>query len=261
MIQQTFGNEIRKGLQISWSYRINFLLDMAVFSLIFFFLSFMMGDGEVDRFETRSSYLLGWLVSMYAFSAISNMGYAIREETVTGTFEQMMMAPVPPSILILARSVASLLTSTIVVVIVGTMLSIAMGIDLPLRLAGLPVFILTMMGLFAFGFVIAGLTILFKRMEMLGNMIANLLLLLNGTFVAVDKFTEWLAAVARMLPTTQGLIVLRRVMLDGDSLVTVWKDGALPELILHSTVFFAIGVLIYMYCERVARRRGTLGHY
>lgn len=261
MTVQTLRNEIRKSLIISWSYRLNFLMDIAIFSLIFLLLSFLMGDGDVARFESRASYLMGWLVSTYGFAALSGMGYGIREEAVTGTFEQMMMSPSSALVLLTGRALANLIVHTLSVTISAILLVLALDIDFPLRLQGLPAFALTLAGLYAFGFVIAGLTIVFKRVEMIANMLANFLLLLNGTFVGVDKFAPWLADLTRLLPTTQGLIVMRRVVLDHESLSAVWQDGSLITLALNSLAFLAAGVAIYLWAERVAKRRGSLAQY
>ena len=52
------------------------------------------------------------------------------------------------------------------------------------------------------------------------------------------------AGIAKTLPSTQGIIVLRRVILDGQSLVAVWQDGSLGWLILHSALYFVGGLLI-----------------
>lgn len=55
--------------------------------------------------------------------------------------------------------------------------------------------------------------------------------------------------------------MLRRVVLDGESLATAWTDGGLAPLALHSLLLLAGGALVFAWCERVARRQGTLGQY
>ncbi|MBV7337955.1 ABC transporter permease [Chloroflexi bacterium TSY] len=83
----------------------------------------------------------------------------------------------------------------------------------------------------------------------------------NGTFVTVERLPAWLEAVAKLLPTTQGIIVLRRIVLGGDSLGAVWRDGSLIWLIIHSLICFVIGWLIFVRLETKAKRQGLLGHY
>ncbi len=69
------------------------------------------------------------------------------------------------------------------------------------------------------------------------------------------------AGIAKTLPSTQGIIVLRRVILDGQSLAAVWQDGSLGWLILHSVLYFGGGLLIFRLWEQIAKRRGSLGQY
>jgi ABC-2 type transport system permease protein len=77
----------------------------------------------------------------------------------------------------------------------------------------------------------------------------------------VDRLPAWLQTAAKLLPSTQGIIVLRSVILDGKPLGAVWADGSLVLLALHSLVFFVAGWLVYRLCEAVAKRRGALGQY
>jgi ABC-2 type transport system permease protein len=84
---------------------------------------------------------------------------------------------------------------------------------------------------------------------------------LNGSILPVENLPGWLEPVARVMPGTQGIIVLRCVTLEGLSLADTWTDGSLRWLVLHSVLFFAAGWAVYWVGERYARRRGTLGQY
>ena len=102
---------------------------------------------------------------------------------------------------------------------------------------------------------------MFKRVPALTNMVTNLLLFLNGSLLPVDRLPDGVELAAKALPTTQGIIVLRDVMLEGRSLSAVWSDGSLVYLALHSALFLAVGWLAFKYAEGVAKKRGTLGQY
>jgi len=71
----------------------------------------------------------------------------------------------------------------------------------------------------------------------------------------------WLEGFARSLPSTQGIDVLRRVVLDDMSLASVWQDGSLVWLTVHTVVFLFAGWGVFLWGERVARGRGLLGQY
>ena len=89
----------------------------------------------------------------------------------------------------------------------------------------------------------------------------NALLFLNGAFLPVDRLPVWMEAFARTLPTTQGIIVLRRIVLDGASLAAVWQEGSLIWLVVHSAVYFVVGWFFFKWCEKKAREQGALGQY
>ena len=89
----------------------------------------------------------------------------------------------------------------------------------------------------------------------------NVLLFLNGALLPVHHFPGWLETIAVFLPTTQGIIVLRKVVVDGASLIAVWEDGSMVFLAVQSVLYLAVGWALFIVGERVAKRRGTLGQY
>lgn len=252
--------ETRKGVLIMWSYKFNMLTSMVSFSLIFLGINFMMGNGQLNQ-ATLSSTLLGYLIWYYAISAIENMSWNLRDEMQCGQLEQLYMSPAPAQVLLLGRALSTFGITTAMVAIVAGVMAATFGAVLPLRWEALPVFVLTMAGLFGFGYALGGATLVYKQTGPLSNILTNALLFLNGAILPVDRLPDWLQSVARVLPSTQGIVVLRRVMLGGESLAAVWADGSLAWLVVHSTVLFVAGWLIYKGCEQVAQRRGSLGQY
>lgn len=255
-------NETRKSLLILWSYRVNVVM-WSVFNVaIFIGVCLLFGDPkDVARLQSRPAVLLGFMVTGLANSAINTMAWGLREETQVGTLEQMAMSPRQVTWLLLGRLAAEMIIGVGQLVIVSIVVMLLMGFSVPLRLAGLPVLILTVVGLCGFGYMIGGLTLVYKRIDAVAGLVTNLLMWVNGTFVAVSYFPGWLEAVVRLLPSTQGIIVLRQVTLGERSLGAVWSDGDLIGLALHSLAALAVGVLIFRWCERVAKQRGSLGQY
>lgn len=255
-----FVNEIYKRLLLLWAYKVNFISEMVTISFIFIGITFFVSGGEPNS-AMLAPALVGYLVWFLALSAISHMSWGLREETQTGTLEQMYMSPLPSGLLMLGRSIATLIISILMVTLSAAVLIWLMDVDLPLRWAGIPVFLLTMAGLYGFAFILAGATLIFKQIEALANALQNALLFLNGAFLPVDRLPGWLEAFAHTLPTTQGIIVLRRVIIDGASLAQVWQEGSLLWLLIHSTAYFVVGWFVFRWCEAQARRMGALGQY
>jgi ABC-2 type transport system permease protein len=86
-------------------------------------------------------------------------------------------------------------------------------------------------------------------------------LIFGGVFILLDRLPGWMAAIARLLPLTPGVEALRRTLLDGVSLSTLATDGTLLWLIGTAAAYLVLGIAIFRWCERLARREGTLGRY
>ena len=71
----------------------------------------------------------------------------------------------------------------------------------------------------------------------------------------------WMATIARFLPLTPGVEVLRKILLDGVSLQTLANDGTLWWLVGSAATYLTLGIVIFRWCERIAKRKGTLGQY
>ncbi len=253
-------NEIHKGLLHVWRYKANLLAQLVMFSLLFVGIGFLMGRGRVDA-VVLPSMLVGFVIWYYAFMAIVNMSSSLAIEAQTGTLEQTYMSPAPPGLIVVGRALATFVTTTAMgLIMVGALVAI-FRLRVGLSAAVVPVFLLTLTGVFGFGFMVAGATLAFKRIDAFTNLVQNMLLFLNGTLLPVDQFPGWMAALATTLPTTTGIIVLRSVTIDGETLGALARDGALARLALHSGAYLVGGWLIFRWCERHARRRGSLGHY
>lgn len=256
----TVLGEIRKSLLISWTYRANTFASLLTVGFIFVAIGFLMGGGELDPGQLTSMFI-GYLTWFYALAAISDLAWGIRGETTAGTLEQMAMSPVPVSLVLVGRVLANLILSTIQILLMGASFFLLLGIRIPMRWQGLLVLAMTLVGVYGFGFIVAGATLIFKQVESFANLMQNVLVFLNGTLLPVHNMPGWLANIARLLPSTQGIVVLRRILLDGQSLASVWRDGSLLWLIAHSALFLAAGWLVFGMCERVAKEQGSLGQY
>lgn len=252
--------ETRKGLLITWTYRANAAVTIFTLGCVFVGIGFLMGGGELNP-EQLTSTLLGYLVWFYALMAIGDIAWGLRGEMQTGTLEQMSMSPLSVGLLLLGRSLANFLVSTIQVCIIGGAMYLIADIRIPMRWEGLLVLALTLAGIYGSGFIVAGATLVYKQFESFANLMQNGLLFLSGALLPVDDMPGWLAAIARTLPSTQGIVVLRRVILDGRSLVAVWQDGSLVWLIVHSAIYLTAGWLFFSVCEQFAKRQGSLGQY
>ena len=104
-------SETRKGLLIVWSYRFNTVTLMVRLSLFFVLITLIIGGGSLDT-ERLAPTLLGYIIWFYAAVSISSMSYNLMEEAQAGTLEQMYMTTAPTGIIVLGRSIASVVIGT-----------------------------------------------------------------------------------------------------------------------------------------------------
>ncbi len=253
-------NETRKGVLITLSYRFNTATMMVRLTFFFVGISLVMGRGRLEP-DLLAPTLVGYLIWFYAAAAISNMSYSLMEEMQSGTLEQMYMTPAPTGAVILGRSLSGLVVATPMVVAIGAALVLVLDIPFPLRWQALPVFALTMMGLLGLGFMVGGATIIVKQAQQMANSVENLLMWLSGALVPVHLFPSWLETSTKFLPATQGIITLRRIILEGQSLGAAWVSGDLPWLVVNSLAYLIIGWFVFKWCEKITRNRGSLGQY
>jgi ABC-2 type transport system permease protein len=252
--------EIRKNLLINWTYKANVFVSLFTLGFIFIGIVFFLGGGNLLPGKVASA-LLGYLVWMFAVTAVSDLSFGLRSEISAGTLEQLAMSPAPMGLLLMGRVIATLMIASLQVLLMGTVMYLILGVRIPLRLEALPALLLTLLGVFGFGFIIAGAMLIFKQIESFSNLMNNALAFLNGSFLPVSAMPIWMATIAKTLPSTLGIIVIREILLEGKSLATTWSEGSLVELTINSIVYFGVGWLVFVVCERIAKNRGSLGQY
>lgn len=253
-------NEIYKRLLITWDYKFNVLMQLVMVGIIFIGASFLLGNGQFNP-QQLASLFLGYIVWLYARIVIMSTSGDLVGEAQEGTLEQMYMSPAPAEILALGRTLATLIVTTLMVFLISCVLVFLLGIHIPLRWESIPVLFLTLVGLFGFTLMLGGAALVFKQIEALADLFQNLLLFLTGSLLPINRFPDWLAAISRTLPITQGIDVLRNVTLGGQSLASAWTNGSLPWLVIHSLLYLVAGWIIFKWCEKVAKQQGSLSHY
>ncbi len=238
-------NETWKRLLIIWDYKFDILTQLLTVVLIFVGATFFLGNGRFDA-QQLPLMMVGYVIWFYARIVLLHTSADLVSEASAGTLEQMYMSPVSAEMLLLGRLFAMLVATTMLVFLPTLGLILLLHIHIPLRWEGIPVLFLTLAGLFGFTLVLTGAALVFKQIGALADLMQNILLFLSGSLVPVAHFPGWLAAVARTLPITQGIIVL---------------NGSLVWLTVHSVLYCCGGWLVFKLCERVAKQQGSLGQY
>jgi ABC-2 type transport system permease protein len=252
--------EVRKHLLIAWKYRTNTILRLFTGSFLLISLYFLIGEGVISSVK-NNSFFVAFLAWMYAVAPMGAMTYSLRSEMFEGTLEQMTMSPLPLSVLMAGRLFGTLLVNTLEIIIMGLSTWLILRVNLILSVETLVILLVIIVGVSGFAYLVAGGVLVFKEFESFINIFVNVLMLLNGTLYPIERMPAWLRAFALTLPSTQGIVILRKMTLEGVSLRGAWQDGSLPWLVVHSLIYLVAGLLVFLVCERLARKQGSLGAY
>lgn len=260
LVLSVTGNEIYKRLRILLAYKMNMVTQIVTVGLIFIGVSYFIENGQLNP-APLASILLGYLVWFYARIVIMSSSEDLMGEAQAGTLEQMYMSPLSASLLLFARMVALLLSTTVIVTVPMALLAVVFKIQIPLNWEEGATLAITLLGLFGFTLALSGMALVFKQIEALADLVQNALLFLTGALLPVDRFPEWLTVITQTLPITQGIIVLREVALQQVSFGKAWANGSLMLLCLNSACYLLVGLVIFKWGEHVAKQQGSLGHY
>ncbi|MEW6104502.1 MAG: ABC transporter permease, partial [bacterium] len=217
-------------------------------------------DSTLVLLDTGRGMIAGYLMWLFAASSIQTMSSEISEEAMTGTMEQVCLSPPGPICILLARTISGVLFSFISLPIVYYILQILTGIYLEINLWSiLPILILTFFGMCGFGFILAGITLVFKRIGLLLDLIP--LILFGLAMLPIETLPNNLQIFSLTFPLTLGVKLVRLILLKEQSLIHLLKNGEILLLFLNSSFYFLVGIFGYKIADKIARDRGLLGHY
>jgi ABC-type polysaccharide/polyol phosphate export permease len=256
-----FFNEVYKSFLNAWAARKGMAAEMPLFILFYFAMNLYMGRGEM-RQELLSPTLIGLTAIMFFHQQMNRVFWGVLGEIQTGTLEQLYLSPLPAWVLVLGRQAATILESIVIAVLLYLSAALIGGVTIPLNAEALAPLAAIIVGSAGFSLVVAGLTLLFKRLELLTELLFGVAFIVGGVFLPLDRLPDWMAVVGRLLfPTTQGIEVLREILLEGRSLGTLQVEWGLGWLVVQPIALLVVGAAFFKLSERIARRKGTLARY
>lgn len=208
--------------------------------------------------DYMSFILVGSILSSYISSVFWGMGYALKNEMDEGVMESNWLTPVPRFAFLVGQTITNLLTTTVVnigILVLGWWLfgftvtgSVwqAVGVVLPMLLA-----------LYGFGFAFAAAVLLMRDANMMVDVSDYLVTIFSGSQFPVQALPSFFLPLALALPLTYGFDVVRGILLNTKTLLSIPYEIAL--LLLFMAVTVPAGYAIFRRVERRIKRLGTLG--
>lgn len=206
------------------------------------------------------STLLNFLIGVFAFGVVGMFSQGLSGMAQSGELEQLCMSPHGLVGNFLARAIVSstsnIITSSILLALIVATVKGALFFS-P---AAVPILALTFANLIGFGFMIGGLTLVFKQ---IGQVAMILRLALLGLAMMSEVVTSWPfipRMLAHLLPITDAALCLRSILIDNAG-YGVFLSTNFYALIVSCVIWTSIGIACFRYMENWSRDKGTLGAY
>ena len=261
----------RKDWKVFWRYPLNAVSNIFQ-PIIWITPVYFMGkafsvNGQALGFEAYSGtsdymsfILLGTVLTNFILTVFWGMGYALKNDMDAGVLESNWLTPVPRLLILVGRTLSSLLvtiiTSSIMLLIGGLLFGFKpTGNTLAAFLTAIPMLI----GLYGFGFAFAAVVLLMREANTLVDVSSFLVQGFSGTNFPVNSLPTWLIPIALILPLTYGLDAVRGLLLQSDTLLPIPIEIAILIVFMFGMLWF--GAWVFYRVERRVRMLGTLGQH
>lgn len=261
----------RKDWKVFWRYPLN-AMSQALHPIIWITPIYFMGkafsiNGQALGFAAYSGtgdymsfILLGTILNNFILTVFWGMGYALKNDMDAGVLESNWLMPVSRLLILVGRTLTSLLTtaitSLVMVVIAAALFGFRpTGNAFAAFLTSLPV----LLGLYGFGFAFAAIVLLMREANTLVDVSSFLVQGFSGSNFPVQSLPSWLIPVALALPLTYGLDAVRGWLLQTQTILPLRVEIAL--LVVFMFVMLWFGSWVFYRVERRVRTLGTLGQH
>ncbi len=205
---------------------------------------------------------VGLLLWLFASSALSDATNHLSEERYLGTLERISVTKTPLIHILIARNIVHCLFTLIQSIVVGGILYVVFKPDLGYMLSSWKVSvmavvigILIILTLYAFGFFIASLGMILKRVGAITSILEYLILFFSGIVIPWSTMPASLRAFSNILPMTWGIRALDS-LLKGSGFL-----GSLVGLIIYTVLITIISTGTFRYATMLVKKKGEYAFY
>ena len=205
-----------------------------------------------DRLD---AIIVGYTLWSLVLFVITDIAGGLQYEAQTGTLEQLFLSPFGAPSVFVIRALASLILRLAVILSILLIIMALTGSRLEFPPMLLLPLLTVLLGAYGLAFMMGSLALLLKRVQQILGIFQFALLFLMAT--PTETWPGSLQVARWLLPMTSGAGLLRDVMARGEALNLAGFTLAL----LNGIGYFTVGLMIFGFAEREAKRRGLLGGY
>ena len=242
------------------------LFTVYAFFLVLFLISKGLGKyssmAYLNVLDLSAYQIIGFAMWLFALLAVGVVSDDVVYGSTMGVLESIWLMPNSPLMMICIRALAKAIFELIFLSLFLTVGIISTGITLhPSILPAIFLLMLTLAGLFGLGLFFGGISLVYKRIGPVSSIVRTAFLFLTGALVPLSALPNTMQIGAHFLPMTDGLILIRKLLVDGNSSAHILMHTSFCWLILNSSIYLLIGILTFQYFEKKARDQGLLGVY
>ncbi len=256
-MKQVFLTVLKKEWIVTKRYPVNFISGLISIYIIFLaiFLGFRyLGSNNPNYGQSVESLIVGFFLWTYSMAAYARLSWGVTEEANTGTLEQLYMSPIGFNWISVFIVISDFIISSLMEIPVLILMMLTTGRWLHIDLLSLLLlFIPTIGAVYGIGFIVGGISLVYKRIRSFYQILQFLFIFL--LMIPVDKFP-----LAKLLPLSLGTYLVHENMTKG---ISIFHMSLLDLIILYANFlfYFLLGMWIFSRFEYQARKKGVLGHY
>ncbi len=235
-------------------YAFNTIMMMVGIYILFVLVFFGLQSFDATM-ETLEGTIVGFALWIFAIMGFVELSWSILEEARNGTLEQLYLSPVNFGRISGYRVLASFFVNMVLVGTFLTAMMVGTGHYLNLDPGVIVLLFLTLLSISGIGYVMGGLALIFKKVQATLNVFQFLFIILLMIPAALDDHI-----ILYILPVSWGSALINRVMVSGTPFFSL-SSWSILILLINSFAYFAIGYMIFGYLEKIAKKKGLLGHY
>jgi ABC-2 type transport system permease protein len=204
--------------------------------------------------------VVGWILSAYVSAVMWGMGFSLKTEMDQGVLESNWVAPVSPARMLVGRTLASVAVTTVTAAGFAALATWVFALSIGGRVLAAAAFALpVVIGLYGFGFMLAGLVLRLRDANTLIDVSNYALGLLGGRDYPVAVLPRPVMALSLALPLTYGYDGIRALLLGTHPLLPLPLQAAVGGFFM--VVMVVLGVWTLRRLDHRSRVQGSLGQH
>ncbi len=242
-------------------YWLNYIFGNINVFFMFFGLFYAFSKNSQDAL-TKLLFLFSLMYWYFGDHAVNLISVLIEEEIEQGTLEQLLTTRTHLAVSLFFRIIAQILFDLCKGVFMFSLCMWAFGISfstvLSLRfLAAVIIFFIGLLAMYGFGYLVAGLSLIYKQASSIASIASTLLLFFSGTTIDISAFPNVVQGLIKLFPFYWSNCLIENTL---QLNVAGFSKNALM-LALELILWICCGVLALNRCLGTVYEKGTTAAY